>query len=185
MSMMQTYRSNYLPLFPKDLSQWITATDAKVTADGSIGYYSICLGVTSFCSRIPTWANKHKYAKEIGPEWNNVEIIMPMNECVTSGVCSFRVYGWTEGSPALLIADVSAKAGKAFADTTSNVFAGGFSFCFTTSQMSDVSALPISSDASNQVARLRFNTFGLKYIFCDPYDMTQQTKRVNFWMRGY
>ena len=189
---MDTIQNSYREYFASDFSTWTAEKIQAIKPDASITEISKGYIVPFRYGRTTAWGERPKpYLVEIGPEWNRIEILCSMC-CVTAGAMAFRIYGYTKGGPAEIIADISVIAGSAVmaTDNTAVKWAGGMTqqvhYSLMDPSASPALCLPIGSDNSDRIAKLIFSNPGYRYIFIDPYEVTQtQEKTIQFWLRGF
>jgi len=126
------------------------------------------------------WHDKPSEAFELGPEFNACEIIFTGGyECADNtdnadttdgGNFAFKFYGYVEGGPAEFLCDVSGTMGLArIADSTLALYADTLTID-TQAHLKTISV--IDGGGNDRVAKLAFDTCGLKYIYAEGYDVS-------------
>jgi hypothetical protein len=182
MTMFHTMQGSYEPFFATDLTAPLNTTYGRAASD--VSYFLD--GSTS--GRTQCFSDKPALAREIGPEWNYVESIFTMKNCITSEYAACKIWGYSKGGPAELICSICVKSSMVKFNATTDAthsFWGGAITMDVNNHIGDITCLSPASACS--IGKLRFDLAGYRWILFDPYEITvgDGTLFFNAWIRPY
>jgi len=172
MSVLHTIQASYEPMRSGDVTTDDTALDGETD------------GYTYHCEDRP------KEAYKLGPEYNSCEIIFTGGyECADNtenadttdgGNFAFKFYGYAEHGPAEYLCDVSGTIGLArISDSTLALYAD----TLTIASQAHIKTISTADAAgSDRIAKLIFDTCGLRYIYAEGYDVSYAPRP---WIRPF
>lgn len=119
------------------------------------------------------WHDKPSAAKELGPEYNACEIIFPCGQdflddtnamIATDGNnFAFSLWGYAERGPAEFLCEVSGTVGTARIEDSTSVL---YTDTLTIDSQGHLKTISVAdAGGNNRVAKLAFDTCGLKYLY--------------------
>jgi len=141
MSMLHTIQGAYVPLRPET---------GEVDATLSVNAWD--------------WTAKPSTAFQLGPEWNNMEMIFKFPSDATADAdADGVVYGWVDQGPRERICEISVTAGTATIAAAADALYGDTIVATETHP----TTVKVSDSASNRVVKLTFDAIGYKWIDVD------------------
>lgn len=105
----------------------------------------------------------------IDPAFNSVEIIATSPRDATDGANgSFKLWGNRANGPSEYIADISCTVGKAYGDSSLDLFID----TMVIAEQKGIASLSVSDSAADRVAKLTFDNAGYRFITCKWYDIS-------------
>jgi len=158
--MLHTFQGSYEPMRSAD----ITEGNEDTQLDGATAGYTY------------HWSDRPalKEVYRLGEEANGAVIIATSPvESTADALGCFKLYGYPEGGPAEFMCDISCAAGTARINDDAEAL---YVDTMNIGSQGHIKNLSVDDSGNNRVAKLSFDTTGLRYLYMEWYDISMSVR---------